>query len=83
MAENCGFRSKFGGFNKEDVLTYINALQAEHSRELALQQQAAQVEREAYEKALSEANAALEEQHATLLAEREEQEKLQALINEQ
>lgn len=83
MAENCGFRSKFGGFNKEDVLIYINALQEEHSRELAMQQQAATVEREAYEKALSEANAALEAQHTTLLAEREEQEKLQALINEQ
>ncbi len=83
MAENCGFRSKFGGFNKEDVLTYINALQEEHSRELALQQQAAAAEHEAYEKALGEANAALEEQHATLLAERKEQEKLQALINEQ
>lgn len=83
MAENCGFRSKFGGFNKEDVLTYINALQEEHSRELALQQQAATAEHEAYEKALAQANDALEEQHATLLAEREEQEKLQALINEQ
>lgn len=83
MAENCGFRSKFGGFNKEDVLTYINALQEEHSRELALQQQTAAAEREAFEKALAEANAALEEQHTTLLAEREEQEKLQALINEQ
>ena len=83
MAENCGFRSKFGGFNKEDVLTYINALQEEHGRELAAQQQAATAEREAYEKALSEANAALEEQHNTLLAEREEQERLQQLINEQ
>lgn len=83
MAENCGFRSKFGGFNKEDVLTYINNLQEEHSRELAAQQQAMTAEREAYEKALSEANAALEAQHAALQAEREEQEKLQALINEQ
>lgn len=83
MAENCGFRSKFGGFNKEDVLTYINALQEEHGRELAAQQQAATVEREAYEKALSEANAALEEQHTALLAEREEQERLQQLVNEQ
>ena len=83
MAENCGFRSKFGGFNKEDVLTYINALQEEHGRELAAQQQTATAEREAYEKALSEANAALEEQHNTLLAEREEQERLQQLINEQ
>lgn len=83
MAENCGFRSKFGGFNKEDVLTYINALQEEHSRELAAQQQTATAEREAYEKALNEANAALEEQHNTLLAEREEQARLQQLINEQ
>ena len=83
MAENCGFRSKFGGFNKDDVLTYINTLQEEHSRELALQQQTAAAEHEAYEKALSEANAALEEQHTALLAERAEQEKLQALINEQ
>ncbi len=83
MAENCGFRSKFGGFNKEDVLTYINALQEEHGRELAAQAQTATAEREAYEKALSEANAALEEQHNTLLAEREEQERLQQLINEQ
>ncbi len=83
MAENCGFRSKFGGFNKDDVLAYINALQEEHGRELATQQQTATAEIEAYQKALAEANAALEEQHAALLAEREEQEKLQALINEQ
>ena len=76
MAENCGFRSKFGGFNKEDVLMYINTLQEEHGRELAAQS-------EAYEKALSEANKALEEQYAALQAEREEQEKLQQLINEQ
>lgn len=83
MADSSGFRTKFGGFNKDDVLTYIDSLQEEHAGQLAQVQQEADAQREAYDKALGDANAALAQQFEELQAERAEQEKLQALINEQ
>lgn len=85
MAEQniSGFRSKFGGFKKEDVLEYINTLQEEHAREIAEWQQQTAAQREAYEKALGDANRALVEQFDALQAERAEQEQLQRLVNEQ
>lgn len=85
MADNgiSGFRSKFGGFHKDDVLQYINALQAEHSQEIAAWQQQAEAQRVAYDKALTDANAALAEQFNALQTERAEQEQLQQLLTEQ
>lgn len=83
MADTGGFRTKFGGFNKEDVLAYIDSLQEEHARQLAAVQQQADAQREAYEKALNDANTTLAEQFCALQEERAEQEKLQQLINEQ
>lgn len=83
MADSNGFRTKFGGFHKDDVLAYIDSLQQEHGRQLAQVQQDADAQREAYEKALNDANQALAEQFESLQAERAEQDKLQQLVNEQ
>lgn len=83
MADVGGFRTKFGGFNKEDVLAYIDSLQEDFARQLEQAQQQAQAQREAYEKALGDANDALAQQFQALQDERAEQDKLQALINEQ
>lgn len=78
-----GFRSKFGGFRKEDVLKYINQLQEEHSREVAYWQEQLEAQRAAYDKALTDANAALVKQFDELQVERTESEQLQRLLSEQ
>ena len=78
-----GFRTQIGGFNKEDVIAYINELQESHARELERSRQETRSKSDAYEKALDEANAALRSQYAKLREGEEEQENLQALINEQ
>ena len=78
-----GFRSKFGGFHKDDVLQYINQLQEEHSREVAYWQEQVEAQRAAYDKALTDANAALVKQFDELQSERAEGEQLQRLLTEQ
>lgn len=83
MADVSGFRTKFGGFNKEDVLAYIDSLQEEQARQLEQAEQQAAAQCAAYEKALNEANEALAQQFQALQEERAEQDKLQQLINEQ
>ncbi len=83
MAENGQFRSKFGGFNKDDVLEYIDSLQEQHVREMDSLRAQSNAERAAYEKALNDANQELARQFDQLKQERSEQEKLQQLIGEQ
>ncbi len=86
MAEPGMFRTGLGGFNKQDVLQYIDELQAEHLRETAALNGQLDAERQALadaQAALSAANeqkAALETQVATL---EQDGEQLQKLIDEQ
>lgn len=90
MADIGQFRSVLGGFNKDDVLEYINSLQEQYAQQLHDLRKQADAEREAYEKALNDANAELARQFDQLQQDRTEQDqlrveqdRLQKLVSEQ
>lgn len=79
MAENGSFRTGIGGFNKTDVLNYIDALQTEHTAVLGQREEELELCRSQLAEAqqrLTEAEQALQqntEQLAALLEKAEEQ----------
>ena len=78
MAENGLFRSSMRGFNRQDVLTYIDSLQAENEQRM----KALQEELDAANAQIQQANVDRTTAQAETAAVKAENDRLEELINE-